>query len=257
MKRSLIFFSFFLLFFAEVSAKIDTIYTQEKGLVKMIIQQTLDAEPQVLKEQSFQNTTGFQYSTEEVVKLLSGGVVTKNDKSTLTSLFPPKLSQSWQEISLVNGVTVSKPETTPGELSLPFLFLGMLVPFVCIFSVSFNTPKENKKKPILSYFFLVFAAGLGAGISVVTGAIITNDNIAITLATIIAGALAITFSDVGVVIAAACCGIIITASFFSAANKTISMQYVLFIIASCIVSHMISRLWLKRKERKEPTQATV
>ena len=261
MKSTLIFLSFFLLFFTEVSANMDTVYTQENGLVKMTIQ---DIKPEVLKEQSFQNTTEFQFSSEEVAKLFSGQTIIKDSKLIMVSFFPPKFSESWQEVSLVNGVTTSKLEITPEEFSLRFLFLGIILPFIFILFISLQK-KVKTRNIILSYISVLTATGATFVITAISAiaAVIAVDYAVAAAAIMASIAIIVSVSaDVfaGAIAFLSIITIILTVAgvaFVSAVDKTLGNQYIVFIVLSCIVSFILRQWQFKKKERKELTQTTV
>jgi|GEM_PF-1994174 len=172
MKSTLIISILLCLCVATSQAKIDTLYLKVDGRVTMQIVESPEVSSIVLKEQSF-NTTNKTFSNEEVLTLLSGGVVQKYLENKMVSLFPPQFTEVWEEIHIEDGETVSVTLMEQAQLSWVFLIFGMVFPFLTILFLNIFAKREKRKEILIVLVFLIVlvsfmvaAAGL---VDVLTG----------------------------------------------------------------------------------------
>jgi len=140
-------------------AKIDTLYLKVDGRVTMQIVESPEVSSIVLKEQSF-NTTNKTFSNEEVLTLLSGGVVQKYLENKMVSLSPPQFTEVWEEIHTEDGETVSVVTLIEqAQLSWVFLIFGMVFPFLTILFLNIFAKREKRKEILIVLVLLIVVAG--------------------------------------------------------------------------------------------------
>jgi len=239
MKSTLIFLSFFL-FSYTLQAQTEITYTDSAGVITTTIK-----EVRVIEKLSFINTTNLTFSDEEKAILFQGGTVSRNTRK-MTQLFPPMISEVVQGFSIQNGnVEQATLKESPPAIGWYYLIFCMVLPFGFLLLSSILIPKEKTRYVLILY--TIVASAVVASVFPPIGALSVFAVVVFILAFP-------TFLGVGVAITAV---VISTNAFTLATEKDFIVQYIIFIILSCIVSYIIRQLWFKRKERKELAQATV
>ena len=167
MKSTLIFLLLFCVSYTAF-ARIDTIYTEQNGVVTMQVLETPD-ESHVLEEKSFKNTTPYTFTDQEVYTLMGGGAAQKGLVLRMETLFPPRFVEEYDEISLENGATQQDPQTSAPEMSWGYLGVCMMLPVIMILIVNIIVPGDKRKRLVLFYFLLV-ATAVVVGTIVAAGA---------------------------------------------------------------------------------------
>lgn len=145
-------------------AKIDTVYTQQNGLVTMQILETPDKSV-VMEEKSFKNTTSYTFTEQEINTLLNDGTIKKPLGLKIKTLFPPRLNHDTDMISLENGVMQQDRQSSKPEISWIYLLICMILPATVILWLSVAVPSDKKRQLILFYFYTV-AVVAGATLAV-------------------------------------------------------------------------------------------
>lgn len=234
-------------------AKIDTVYTQQNGLVTMQILETPD---KIMEEKSFKNTTPYTFTEQEIKTLMSGVTIKKPLGPKMETLFPPRFGYITNVISLENGATQQDQNTSEPKMSWLYLVFYMLLPAIFILWLSFTVP-GNDRKQLLVYFLAAIALAVAFAPTV-------DFDRAVDFAVIVAtvGAIA---STVGAVIAfnadvaagarLVSSGVIISvgAGTVCTADISLAIQYTVFMAVSCLAGYGLRQLYPRRK--KKPTQA--